>query len=235
VQQAPGITLAVSPASASMQSLATAKLTVTATGLGGVTAASGAAGASISVASGLPKGLTAAWSAPGVTTAGAVVWTLTLTGSATAVAGTSTLNLMANVTAAKTGTVYAASKSVTLVVTLSPPVLTLATATSSVSAARGSSATEAVTITGNATYIGAVTLSVSGLPAGVTAAWSKNPLTLSGESGSATLTLTAAGTAVAGSTTITIKAAGDGVTASKTMVVQVVIAAGAKGAPARRI
>jgi hypothetical protein len=55
-----------------------------------------------------------------LTASGAVQWTLSLTGSSTAGAGNSTLNLMARVTDAKTGAVFAASQTLPLTVTASP-------------------------------------------------------------------------------------------------------------------
>jgi hypothetical protein len=246
VQQPPGITLAALPAAVSLQLFSTATVTVTATPVGGATVQAGAnggsvslysenltgiggrssalavasaGGTSISVASGLPKGFTASWSTPGATYTGAVAWTLTLTGSPAAVAGSSTLSLSAKV-AAKTGTVYGASLNVPMTVALTPPTLTVAAA-ASVSVAQGKTATEAVTLTGNGTYNGAVSLSVSGLPAGVTAQWSKNPVTLSGENGASTLTLTALGAATVGTAAITVTASGDGVTASRQIALQV--------------
>jgi hypothetical protein len=76
------------------------------------------------------------------------------------------------------------------------------------------------------TYSGAVSLSVSGLPTGVTAAWSSSAVTLSAESGSSTLTLTAGSTAKAGTSTITVAASGDGVTATKQITLTVTQAAG---------
>jgi len=78
-------------------------------------------GATISLVSGLPKGITASWSTPTATASGAVAWTLSLTGCSAALAGNSTLGLLARVTDAKTGAVLAASQSFALAVTLSQP------------------------------------------------------------------------------------------------------------------
>ena len=149
VQQAPGIALYVSPAQLSMLSRATATVTATATPLGGVTvqaigsggqfagprrsggrpwngppltgsSQAGPIGASISLVSGLPAGFTASWSAPAVTASGAIAWTLTLTGSTNAAAGATTLNLSVQVASAENGTVYTASLSLPMTVTLTP-------------------------------------------------------------------------------------------------------------------
>ncbi len=68
---------------------------------------------------------------------------------------------------------------------------------------------------------GAVTLSVSGLPSGVTASWSSNPVTLASENGSSTLTLTGSSAASLVSATVTITASGDAISATKQITVQV--------------
>src|SRR5208283_1764714 len=88
-------------------------------------------------------------------------------------------------------------------------------ASTALSVVQGETGTDVVSLVGNGTYSGPVSLSVSGLPSGVTASWSSNPVTLSAEIGSSTLTLTASSAAYVGSATVTITAAGDGVTASK--------------------
>jgi len=220
VTQGPNFILAASPASASMQSLGSTTVTVTATPVSGAAVASGAGGSSISIASGLPKGVTASWSSASVTSSAAVVWTLTLTGSTTALAGTATLALTAKV-ALKSGSVVTASANLPLTVSLTPPTLSLATASSTVGLVQGKTATNVITLTGNATFSGTVTMSVSGLPSGVTATWSANAKSLTVGSGSTTLTLSAIATATVSSTPVTVTATGDGVTATKTVTVQV--------------
>jgi uncharacterized membrane protein len=219
VTQGPNFTLTAAPAAA-MQSLGSTTVQVTATPVGGTAVASGAAGSTISVASGLPKGITASWSAASVNAAGAVVWTLTLTGSSSAAAGTSTLGLTAKI-APKSGSTVTVSANLPLTVSLTPPTLALAAASSTVSLVQGKTATDAITLTANATFSGAVTLKVSGLPSGVTATWSANGMALANGSGSATLTLQAASTATVSSTPVIVTATGDGVTATKTVTVQV--------------
>jgi pseudomonalisin len=118
VQPALGVVLAVSPQTLSMTSLSTATVTVTATPFGGAVLVANAGWSTISIASGLPKGITAAWGAPGVTSAGILFRALTLTGSEGAVAGISTLSLAGAFTA-KTGSVYKASASLPVTVSLS--------------------------------------------------------------------------------------------------------------------
>ena len=142
--------LTLSPAELSMQSLASATVTVTATPFDGFTirgAAKPAVSAesnwtgirgkpvrrwpvatsigapSIEIVSGLPTGLTACWSAPEFTPAGAVVWTLTLKGSVNAIAGDFNLNLAATVTSATSAATSTAAAALPIAVTLSGPAI----------------------------------------------------------------------------------------------------------------
>jgi len=98
---------------------------------------------------------------------------------------------------------------------------------------QGSTATDVLTLTGNGTYSGPATLSVSGLPSGVTASWSKNPVTLAAGTGTSTLTLTATAAAAVGSKALTITATGDGVTATRQVTLQVQKATAAHVLPGR--
>lgn len=239
VTPAAGITLAASPGSISVQSLATASVTVTATPVGGLAIAgksrrrtlaltghsvegfalaNATAGnaPSISIVSGLPAGFTATLSAPAFTSSGAVTWTLQLAGGSKAAAGTSTLNLLAQVASAA-GVSYSASATLPITVTLTPPTLAVAAASSAVSVAPKGTVTDVITLAGNGTYSGAASLSVTGLPTGVTAAWSSSAPAMSGATGTSQLTLTAASTAKAGTAILTVTAKGDGITATKQM------------------
>lgn len=225
VQAPPGIQLAASPAAISVLSLSSASATVTATPVGGVALPAGAAGSSISITSGLPKGFTASWSKPTLSAAGSATWTLTLTGSSSAAASASTLAISASIPA-KSGTTYSASSSLALKVTLSPPTLGLAPAATSLSLVQGRTVSTAISLAGNATYTGATTLSVTGLPSDVTASWSANPVTLAGGSASSTLTFTASSTAVAGSYPLKITAAGDGLSVTASLTLKVTQAPG---------
>ena len=117
VQRAAGAVLSVAPQAIAMPSSSSVIETVTLAPVGGAVAATGGTGSSISL-SGLPKGITAAWSAPTVSSAGAVVWKLTLAGSASASASTSSLSLNAAF-AGKNGSVYRSTINVPLTVTLS--------------------------------------------------------------------------------------------------------------------
>jgi hypothetical protein len=72
-------------------------------------------------------------------------------------------------------------------------------------------------------FSGVIGFSVTGLPEGVTAAWSANPLVAASGVGTnlATLTLTASATAIPGSATMVATAAGDGLVASQSVALQV--------------
>lgn len=84
----------------------------------------------------------------------------------------------------------------------------------------GGSSTGSFTITRGGGFTGSVSLSVSGLPTGVTASF--NPASLDASTTSSTLTVTAAANASAGVSTLTITATGSGVSA-QTTTVQLVI------------
>jgi hypothetical protein len=81
----------------------------------------------------------------------------------------------------------------------SNPNFSLSASPTSVSVNQGSSGTSTITITPSGGFTGSVTLSASGLPAGVTAGFGTNPAT-----SSSVLTLTASSTAATGTSTITI-------------------------------
>jgi subtilase family serine protease len=118
VQPALGVVLGVSPQTLAMTSVSSATVTVTSAPFGGAVLIGSAGWSSMSIASGLPKGITASWGAPGMTSAGILFRTLTLTGSASALAGTSTLSLAGTFTS-KTGSVYKSSANLPLTVSLS--------------------------------------------------------------------------------------------------------------------
>ncbi len=88
--------------------------------------------------------------------------------------------------------------------------------------AGGSATIQFTAITGGS-FAGSVSFSVSGLPGGVTAAWSANPLTpaSSANTNSASLKFTAAPDAASGPTSVVISATGDGLTAQRTITITV--------------
>jgi subtilase family serine protease len=228
VLRSPGIEVHASPESLVMHTMDTSTVVVTANPHGGLTAPADAAGTSASVVSGLPAGLTAAWSAPSVTATGAVAWTLTLTGSAAAQAGASQLNLTAQVTDATSGVAYSASRLLNVTLKPMPPTLTASPSLTSVAVVQGGSATDVYTFTAGGSFQGPVSLEVGNLPSGVTASWSANPVTLSSGQGTSTLTLTASATARPVASSIVVRFRGDGLSRDQRIGVQVQVAPGIK-------
>jgi subtilase family serine protease len=79
------------------------------------------------------------------------------------------------------------------------PNFTLSASPSSLTITQGSNGTSTITVTPTNGFSGSVTFTASGLPSGVTAAFSPNPTTTT-----STLTLTASSTAATGTVTVTI-------------------------------
>jgi hypothetical protein len=88
----------------------------------------------------------------------------------------------------------------------------LSASPNSLSISQGSSGTSTITVTPQNGFSGSVTLSASGLPSGVTAAFNPNPTTTT-----STLTLTASATATLGTSTVTINGMSGSLTASTTV------------------
>jgi uncharacterized membrane protein len=149
--------------------------------------------------SGLPSGVTASFS-PNPTTGSA---TLTLTASSTASVGQYNLTF--------TGTSGTQSVSTTASLGVYAPTFTLSDF-DYVSIDQGSSGTTSVYIYPQYGFTGNVSLSVSGLPSGVTASFSPNPVT-----GNTVLTLAAAASAALGTSTLTITGKSGTQTATTTL------------------
>jgi subtilase family serine protease len=100
-----------------------------------------------------------------------------------------------------------------------PPTLALTAAAQSVAVSQGGSAVLAFTAATAGSFAGAVSFSVSGLPAGVAAAWSANPVAASASAGTdhVTLTLTAVQGSAIGYFPLVVSAAGDGLTSEQTV------------------
>jgi subtilase family serine protease len=107
--------------------------------------------------------------------------------------------------------------------TTGPPTLSLTSAVQSTTIAAGRSASIQFTAITGGSFAGTVNFSVSGLPSGVTAAWSASLFTpaSSANTNSASLKLMAAQGAVPGSTNVVVSATGDGLTAQQTISVTV--------------
>lgn len=104
-----------------------------------------------------------------------------------------------------------------------PATLALTATTQTASIPEGGSATIRFSAITGGSFTGSVLFSVSGLPGGVTASWSTNPLTPSSSAifNNVTLKLTAAQGAANGASTVVVTATGDGLTATQTITVTV--------------
>ncbi len=158
--------------------------------------------------SGLPSGVTAAFSPATINAPGSGTSTLTFTATATATVGPATI------TVTGTGGGFAHTTTVTLTVTtiIPPPPngdFSLAASPSTVSVAQGATAPSTITSTISGTFNSAISLAVTGLPTGVTAVLSPNSINAPG-SGTSTLTFTASGTATLGPATLTVTGIGGG-------------------------
>jgi hypothetical protein len=102
------------------------------------------------------------------------------------------------------------------------PDYSIAASPSSLTITQGSSGTSTITITSLNGFNSATTLSASGLPSGVTAAFSTNPVTPPANgSASSTLTLTASATATTGNATVTVTGTAGSLTHSTTIALTV--------------
>jgi hypothetical protein len=161
--------------------------------------------------SGLPSGVTASFTPASIAAPGSGSSTLNFTVSSTATTGTF------NTTVTATGGGITHTTTIPLTVNAATaPNFTISASPASLSVAAGGSGTSTISTTVSGGFNSAVSLSASGLPAGVTAAFSPTSIAAPG-SGSSTLTFTAAGTAAAGTSTITVNASGGGVSHSTTV------------------
>src|SRR6266700_2166193 len=192
----PDFSIGASPSSVTVTQGGNGTSTITITSLNGFNAATTLG------ASGLPSGVTASFSTNPVTPPanGSATSTLTLTASSTATTGTATVTI--------TGTSGSLSHTtaISLTVTVSAqPNFTVGASPSSVTVTQGGNGTSTITITSQNSFSSATTLSATGLPGGVTAAFSTNPVTPPANgSTTSTLTLTASATATTGTATVTI-------------------------------
>jgi hypothetical protein len=152
-------------------------------------------------ATGLPSGVTASFT-PNPTTGTS---TLTLTASSNATPGVSTVTV--------TGTSGSLTATSTISLTIHGPTFTLSGPVTA-SVGQGSTVTSYVSVFGQYGFTGNVSLSVSGLPVGVTAAFTPNPTS----TGTSTpLVLTASSSAVVGQSILTITGTSGNLTASTTI------------------
>ncbi len=180
----PNFTLSASPASVTVTQGSSGSSTVTVTASGGFT------GSVSLAASGLPAGVTATFGTNPTTSTSSV----TLTASSTATTGTSTVTI--------TGTSGTLTHTTTISLTVNAvatPNFSLSASPASLTVTQGASGSSTITVTDSGGFTGAVTLSNSTLPSGVTATFGTNPTT-----STSVLTFTATSTATTGTSTITI-------------------------------
>jgi hypothetical protein len=203
--QTPDFALTASPTTVSVAQGGTKTTTVSTTVSGGFNSA-----VSLS-ASGLPAGVTASFSPTSIAAPGSGSSTLTFTASSTATTGTSTVTINAS----GGGVSHSTTVSLTVSATATPD-FAVSASPASLSVAAGGSGTSTISTSVSGGFNSAVSLSASGLPSGVTAAFNPTSIAAPG-SGSSTLTFTAASTAAAGTSTITINASGGGISHSATV------------------
>ena len=213
----PDFSVAASPASVTLTQGSNGTSTITVTSLAGFNAATTLS------ASGLPSGVTAAFSTNPVTPPanGTATSTLTLTASGTATTGAATVTI--------TGTSGSTTHTTTIALTVNaPPNFTVSASPSSLTVTQGSNGASTVTVSSLNGFNSATTLSASGLPSGVTAAFSTNPVTPPANgSANSTLTLTASGTATTGTATVTVTGTSGAITQTATISLTVNAAAAA--------
>jgi hypothetical protein len=212
VTTTPDFTIAASPTSTSIAQGGSGNVTVT-------TAVSGGFNSAIALsASGLPAGVTASFSPSSIAAPGAGSSTLTFTVSSTATLGTSTVTITG--TGGSTTHTTTVSLTVTAVAT---PDFTISASPSAVSIAKGAAGSSTISTTVSGGFNNAISLSASGVPAGVTVSFSPASIAAPG-SGSSTMNITVASTAATGTSAITVT--GTGGTTTHTTTVSLTVTGG---------
>ncbi|HEV2961705.1 MAG TPA: alkaline phosphatase family protein, partial [Candidatus Angelobacter sp.] len=212
-QAAADFTLAASPTSLSVNQGSSGSTTISTTVTGGFNAA-----VSLSV-SGLPSGVTASFNPASIAAPGSGSSTLTFSASSTATAGTTNVT----VTATGGGVTHTTTVALTIVSTAVPS-FTVSASPTSVSVVQGSSGSSTISTTVSGGFNSAISLSIAGLPAGVTASFNPSTIAAPG-SGSSTLTFAASSTATTGTVNVTVSATGGGITNSTTIALTITAAA----------
>jgi subtilase family serine protease len=210
----PSFTLSASPSSVTVTQGGSGTSTITVTDVGGFS------GSVTLSASGLPSGVTATFGTNPTTSTS----TLTLTASSTATTGTATVTI--------TGTSGSLTATTTVSLTVNSaasPNFSVSASPASVTVTQGSSGTSTITVTSTGGFNSATTLSASGLPSGVTATFSTNPVTPPANgTATSTLTLTASASAAVGTATVTITGSSGSTTHSTTIALTVNASSGTK-------
>ena len=207
VTAAPGFTISATPANLSLATggYSTSKIAVSP--LNGFT------GPVSLAASGLPSGVTASFSA-----ASAGSSTLTLHASSSVAVGASSITV--------TGTSGSLQSTATIHLTVgASTAFTIASAAASLSVPQNGSGASTITVTPQDSFSGTVALSVTGLPAGVTASFSPASLSVATAARTTNLTLHAVASAALGTSNVTVTGSSGAATSSATIAITV-------GAPA---
>jgi subtilase family serine protease len=200
----PDFSMSASPSNVGVNQGSSVSSTITITPINGFN------GSVTLAALGLPSGVTATFSPNPATTTSVVTFS-----AATNAAGIGTSTIVA------TGTSGSLSHNTAIVVTVNQtPNFTLSAAPASLSVTQGASGTSTITVAKSGGFNSSVTLSASGLPTGVTAAFATNPTT-----STSVLTLTASSAATAGPATVTITGTSGSLTRTTTIALTVVSAA----------
>jgi hypothetical protein len=180
----------------------------TATDTISVTDVNGFSGSPSFTATGLPSGVTASFSP----TSSATSSVLTLTASSTATTG-------GPVTVTITGTSGSTTASTTIALTVNAKIasgFSLSSSPSTLTIKQGTSGTDTIAVTDIGGFTGSVSFAATGMPSGVTAAFSPTS-----SATSSVLTLTASSTATTGAFTITVTGTSGSTTASTTFTLSV--------------
>ena len=195
-------TIAANPAAVLVAQGGTGTSTVTITRLNGFAAAVAF------TASGLPAGVTAAFNPASTAGTTSVV---TFTAAANAALGPATVTI--------TGTGGGLTRTTTIALTVvAGPDFALAANPAAVTVVQGATATSTITVTRLNGFAAAVSFTIMGLPAGVTAAF--NPASTTGTT--SVVTFTAAANAALGSTAVVVTGTGGGLARTTTITLTVV-------------
>jgi hypothetical protein len=209
----PDYTIAAAPASLTVTRGSNGTSTITLNSLNGFNSATTLS------ASGLPSGVTSSFSTNPVTPPanGSAASTLTLTASSTATTGTATVTV--------TGTSGSLTHSTNITLTVNAAAtrnFTIGASPASLTVTQGGNGISTITIASQNSFNAATTLSATGLPSGVTAAFSTNPVTPPANgSATSTLTLTASALATTGTATVTVTGTAGSLTHSTTIALTV--------------